>query len=59
MIIASEIYNRFDSSHEYWEIFNSRKENSINFFGYFEIEHIDDACMLTIARNPKSILNCL
>ena len=27
VIIASEIYNRFDSSHEYWENINARKEN--------------------------------
>ena len=27
VIIASEICNRFDSSHEYWENINARKES--------------------------------
>ena len=27
VIIASEIYNRFDSSHRFWEDFNTTKEN--------------------------------
>ena len=53
VIIGSEIYNRFDSSHEYWEIFSTRKENLRKCLGHFEIKHIDDPCILTIACNPK------
>ena len=53
VIIASKIYNRFDSSHEYWEQFNSRKENLHKCLGYFEIENIDNPCILTIACNPN------
>ena len=54
VIIASEICNRFgSSSHEYWQNFNARKENLRKCLGYFEIEHIDDPCILTITCNPK------
>lgn len=53
VIIASEIDNRFDSSREYWENFNARKENLGKYLGYFEIEHIGDPCILTITCNPK------
>ena len=52
VIIAFEIYTIFDSSHEYWENFKARKENLRKYFGYFEIEHIDDPCILTIVCNP-------
>ena len=53
VIIASEIDNRFDSSREYWENFNARKENLGKYLGYFEIEYIGDPCILTITCNPK------
>ena len=53
VIITSKIYNRFDSSREYWEQFNSRKENLRKCLGYFEIENIDNLCILTTACNPR------
>lgn len=53
VITASEVYNRFESSHEYWEKFDARNEDLRKFLGYFEIEDIDDPCILTIASNPK------
>ena len=53
VIIASEIYNRFDTSHEYWEKFDVKKENLPKCLGYFGIEHISNLCVLTIACNPK------
>ena len=53
VIIASKIYDRFGSFHEYWEQFNSRKENLHKCLGYFEIENIDNLCILTVACNPK------
>ena len=46
-------YNRFDSSHSYWEKFNTRKENLKKCLGYFEIEHIDNPCVVIIAVNHK------
>ena len=53
VVIVSEIYNRFDSLHEYWENINTRKENLRKCLGYFEIEHIGNSCILTIACNLK------
>ena len=47
------MYDRFDSSHECWEQFNSRKETLYKCLGYFEIENIDNPCILTITCNPK------
>ena len=41
-IIASKIYERFDSLHEYWEKFSVRKENMRKCLGYFELENIDN-----------------
>ena len=52
-IIASEIYNRFDTSQKYWKTCDAKKENLCKCLGYFEIEHIDNPCVLTIACNPK------
>ena len=53
IIITSEVYNRFDTSHKLWEKFDARKENLKKCLGYFEIEHIDDPCVLPTACNPK------
>ena len=53
VIIASGIYNGFDSSHEYWENFNTREGNLGKCLEYFKIEHIDDPCILSIVHNPN------
>ena len=54
VIVTSEIYNRLDSSHQCWEFFNSRQEHLHKCLGYFEIENIDNPCILTIAAcNPE------
>ena len=57
VIMASEICKRFDSSHLFWDIFRTRKENKKKNVGYCEIENIDNPCILTLAVNPKSILS--
>ena len=44
--VATKIYNRFDSSNIYREIFKARKENLRKCLGYFETEHIDNLCFL-------------
>ena len=46
VIIASGIYNGFDSSHEYWENFNAREGNLGK---CLKIEHIGNPCILSIA----------
>ena len=56
IIAASEIYKRFDNSHEFWDIFGARKQQKRKKLGYFEIEHIDNHCILTLAVKPKEYL---
>ena len=53
VIIASEIFDRFDSSNNYCDKFNARKEDLHKCLSYFEIENIDNFCFLTITCNPK------
>ena len=53
VIVASKIYNRFDSYNVYWEKFGATKENLRKCLGYFEIEHIDNPCFVTVAVNLK------
>ena len=52
-VIASKIYDRFDSLHEYWGKFSARKENLRKCLCYSEIENIDNPCFLTMACNRK------
>ena len=56
IITTSQIYKRFDSSHEFWDIFGTRKEQKRKKLGYYEIKHIDNPCILTLAVNPKEYL---
>ena len=58
VIIASKIYKRFDSSHKFWDIFGARKETRKK-LRYYEIENIDNPCLLTMAVNPKEYLELL
>ena len=53
VITTSKIYKRFDSSHEIWDNFLAQNEHKRKKLGYFEIEHIDNPCILAIAANPK------
>lgn len=52
VIVANEIYNRFDSFNIYWENCGTRKENLWKCLGCFEIEHLDNPCLVTVAVNP-------
>ena len=52
-VIASKIYDRFDSLHEYWGKFSARKENLRKCLCYSEIENIDNPCFLTMTCNRK------
>ena len=53
VIIASEIYHRFVTSHKSWDKFGLQKEFLHKCLGCFSIENIDNPCLLTIACNPK------
>ena len=52
VIAANWIYNRLDSFNIYWENFGTRKENLWKCLGCFEVEHIDNPCLVTVAVNP-------
>ena len=53
VIIATKIYKRFDTSHPFWDNFQARKESRKKKLGYYETEHIDNPCYVTLAVNPK------
>ena len=42
IVTSSQIYKRFDSSHEFWDIFGARKVQKKKKLGYYEIENIDN-----------------
>lgn len=52
----TEIYNRFDTSHEFWKLFNAQKPETQKVLGLYEVEHIDDSCYVTLAVNPKEYI---
>ena len=49
----SKILDRLDVSDEYWKQFNVYNANTKKQMGLFEIEHIDNPNVCTIAVNPK------
>ena len=57
VITNSDIYKRFDSFHPFWKIRRLQNQNKRKKLGYYEIENIDDKCILTLAVNPKSTLS--
>ena len=56
VIIASEIYKRLDSSHEFWDIFGARKGQTRKKLGYYETRNSNNLCILTMAINLKEYL---
>ena len=53
VMLKSKVFNRLDLSHEYFEKFNCRNTDLKKSVGYFEVENIDKANIITIALNPK------
>ena len=49
----SKILDRLDVSDEYWKQFNVYNANTKKQMGLFEIEHIDNPNVCTVAVNPK------
>ena len=56
VVVKSKIYKRFDSCHEFWDLFGSRKASRKKKLGYYEIENIGNPCIITLAVNPKEYL---
>ena len=53
VMLKSKVFNRLDLSHEYFEKFNCRNTNLKKSVGYFKVENIDKANIITISLNPK------
>ena len=51
--ISSEIYKRFDFADEFWDIFRESKEHKRKKLVYYEIEHVDNPCVLTLVVSLK------
>ena len=56
---CTEIVNWFDTSDEYWKRFNVCRPDNKKTLGLYKVEHINDPCFVTLAVNPRNILNCL
>ena len=56
VIINSKILDRLDVSHEFWQQFNVRDEKMHKQLGLYEIEHMDDPCLVTVVTNPKEYI---
>ena len=56
VVSSNKIIKRFDTSHPFWEAFQVRDETLQKKCGYYEIEHIDDLCYITIAVNPREYI---
>ena len=52
-MLKSKLFDRMDLSHEYYAKFGCRNTNLKKRVGYFEVENIDKANIVTIALNPK------
>ena len=53
VLVENNIYDRFDTSHDYWDKFKARKIGLEKHLGYFEIESIDNPCQDVITVIPK------
>ena len=49
----NEIRGRFDKSDKFWEQFGVCKPENQKVLGLYEVESIDDPCLVTLAVNPK------
>ena len=59
LMLKSKLFNRLDLSHEFYEKFNCRNKDLKKRVGYFEVENIDKANIITIALNPKEYYESL
>ena len=52
----TEIRNRFDKSNEVWEKSDVRMPQNQKVLGLYEVENINDPCLVTLAVNPKEYI---
>ena len=53
---STEIRERFDKSDKFWEQFSVHKPENQKVLGLYEVESINDPCLVTLATNPKEYL---
>ena len=53
VISQSSIASRFDKSDDFWKQFNVHDASNQKVLGLYEVESIDDPCLVTLAVNPK------
>ena len=53
---STEIRKRFDKSDKFWEQFGVHKPENQKVLGLYEVESINDPCLVTLATNPKEYL---
>ena len=49
----TQIADRFDKSDYFWKQLNVHDASNKNVLGLYEVESIDDPCLVTLAVNPK------
>ena len=49
----TEIYDRFDTSHPFWQKVEAQEPEKQKVVGRYEVEHIDDPCYVALTINPK------
>ena len=49
----TNISRRFDKSDDFWKQFNVHDSFNKKVLGLYEVESIDDPCLVTLAVNPK------
>ena len=52
----TEIKNRFDKSDKFWKKFEVHTPQNQKVLGLYEVENINDPCLVTLAVNPKEYL---
>ena len=52
----TEIQDRFDKSDKYWKLFGVHRPENQKVLGFYEVEHIDDPCYVTLAVYSKEYL---
>ena len=53
---STEIRKRFDKSDEFWKKFDVHMPENQKVLGLYQVERINDPCLVTLAVNPKEYL---
>ena len=53
VIVKTDLEDRFDTSHPFWDNLGVRDKTLKKKLGYYRIEHIDNPCQIVLAIYPK------